>query len=136
MHGHLSFSARVKEHGPMFDVFLVNCMTNISTEKIRIACRVRLLNEFPEIRNVKLLFIKEQKAGDCYRRAIVWLSAQLVRPYWLSSRNFFQGGIYCYANFFCNAIVFGPNFREGQTFSGGQTASGGRPPPPVEESQP
>ena len=53
---------------------------------------------------------------------------------WLSSRNFFQGGkIYCYANFFCYAIVFRPNFREGQKFSGGQTASGGRP--PVEESQ-
>ena len=46
---------------------------------------------------------------------------------WLSSRNFFQGGkIYCYANFSCYAIVFGPNFREGQKFSGGQTASGGR----------
>ena len=40
----------------------------------------------------------------------------------------FSGGgkIYCYANFFCYAIVFGPNFREGQKFSGGQTAA---PPP-------
>ena len=54
---------------------------------------------------------------------------------WLSSWNFFKGGkIYCYANFFCYVIVYGPNFREGQRFSGGQTASGGRP-PPVEESQ-
>ena len=45
--------------------------------------------------------------------------------FWLSSRNFFQGGkIYCYANFYCYAIVFGPNFREGQKFSGG------RPPAP------
>ena len=46
------------------------------------------------------------------------------------------GGIYYYANFFCYAIVFGPNFREGQKFSGGQTASGRRPLPSlVEESQ-
>ena len=55
-----------------------------------------------------------------------------VREFWLSSRNFFQGGkIYCYANFFCYAIVFGPNFREGQKFLGGQTASGGCPPAPL-----
>ena len=34
---------------------------------------------------------------------------------------FFRGvKIYCYANFFCYAIVFGPNFREGQKFSGGR----------------
>ena len=46
------------------------------------------------------------------------------------------GKIYCYANFFCYAIVFELNFREGQKFSGGQTVSGGAPPcPPVEESQ-
>ena len=32
---------------------------------------------------------------------------------------FSGGGIYCYANFFCYAIVFGPNFRRGQTASGG-----------------
>ena len=34
---------------------------------------------------------------------------------------FFGGGgkIYCYANFFCYAIVFGPNFKERQKFSGG-----------------
>ena len=33
----------------------------------------------------------------------------------------FSGGkIYCYANFFCYAIVFGPNFREGQKLSGGR----------------
>ena len=40
---------------------------------------------------------------------------------WLSSRNFFQGGgkIYCYANFYCYSIDFGPNFREGRKFSGG-----------------
>ena len=44
-------------------------------------------------------------------------------------QEFFQGGskIYCCANFFCYAIVFGPNFREGQKFSGGQTASGAPP---------
>ena len=51
---------------------------------------------------------------------------------------FFRGGkIYCYANFYCYSIVFGPNFKEGRKFSGGETASeGGRPPvPPVEESQ-
>ena len=52
----------------------------------------------------------------------------------LSFRNFFQGGgkIYCSANFFCYAIVFGPNFTEGQTASGGVPCP---PPPPVEESQ-
>ena len=46
--------------------------------------------------------------------------------------DFFRGGgkIYCYANFFCYVIVFGPKFREGQKFSGGKTASGGRPLPP------
>ena len=40
--------------------------------------------------------------------------------------EFFSGGgkIYCYANFFCYAIVFGPNFR-------GETASGGHPPFPL-----
>ena len=55
---------------------------------------------------------------------------------WLSSRNFFRGGkINCYANFYCYAIVFGPNFREGQKFSEEQTASGGAPCPPVEQSQ-
>ena len=45
--------------------------------------------------------------------------------------------IYCYANFFCYAIVFGPNFREGQKFSGGANCLRGHPlpPPPVEESQ-
>ena len=37
----------------------------------------------------------------------------------------FQGGIYCYANFFRYAIVFGPNFREGQKFSGGKLPQGG-----------
>ena len=32
---------------------------------------------------------------------------------------FREGGkIYCYANFFCYAIVFGPNFREGKSFQG------------------
>ena len=55
---------------------------------------------------------------------------------WLSSRDFFRGGIYCYANFFCNAnfsIVFGPNFGGGKSLRGRrETASG----PPVEESQP
>ena len=51
---------------------------------------------------------------------------------WLSSINFFRGGIYCYANFFYYAIVFGPNFRERQKFrgGGGQAVSGH-----VEESQ-
>ena len=39
----------------------------------------------------------------------------------------FSGGIYCYANFFCYAIVFGPNFREGQKFSGGTASGGGCP---------
>ena len=49
----------------------------------------------------------------------------MARVFWLSSRNFFRGDkIYCYANFFCYAIVFGPNFRMGQTFSGRQTAAG------------
>ena len=34
------------------------------------------------------------------------------------AQEFFQGcKIYCYANFFCYAIVFGPNFKEGQKFS-------------------
>ena len=57
---------------------------------------------------------------------------------WLSYRNIFRGGggkIYCYANFFCYAIVFGPNFREGQKFSGGKLPQGGAPAPTVEESQ-
>ena len=34
-----------------------------------------------------------------------------------------RGKIYCYANFFCYTIVFGPNFREEQKFSGGQTGA-------------
>ena len=51
--------------------------------------------------------------------------------FWLSSRNFFKGGkIYC-ANFYCYAIVFGPNFREGQKFSGGNCLRGGAPCPPL-----
>ena len=39
----------------------------------------------------------------------------------------FLGGIYCYANFYCYSIVFGPNFREGQKFSreGGKLPQGG-----------
>ena len=50
---------------------------------------------------------------------------------WLSSRNFFQGGkLYCYANFYCHSIVFGPNFREGQKFSGGNCLRGTPPAPP------
>ena len=53
---------------------------------------------------------------------------------WRSSRNFFQGGgkIYCYANFFCYAIVYEPNFMERQSLRGegrGKTASGGAPCP-------
>ena len=47
---------------------------------------------------------------------------------WLSSSNFFSGGgkIYCYANFYCYSIVFGPNFREGRKFSGrGESFQGG-----------
>ena len=45
---------------------------------------------------------------------------------------FFRGGkIYCYANFFCYAIVFGPNLREGQKFSGGANCLRGRPRPPL-----
>ena len=62
----------------------------------------------------------------------------MLRPlFWLSSRNFFQGGkIYCYANFFCYAIVFGPNFKKGRKFSGWANCLRGAPPcPPVEESQ-
>ena len=53
--------------------------------------------------------------------------------YWLSSRNFFEGGggkIYCYANFFCYAnfsILFGPNF--------GGLLQGVPPAPSLEESQ-
>ena len=43
---------------------------------------------------------------------------------WLSSRNF-VGGIYCHANFFCDAnfsFVFGPNFKEVKISRGAQTA--------------
>ena len=56
---------------------------------------------------------------------------------WLSSKIFFRGGkIYCYANFYCYSIVFGPNFRKGRKFSGGANCLGGAPlPHPVEESQ-
>ena len=50
---------------------------------------------------------------------------------WLSSGNFFRGGkIYCYANFFCYAIVFGPNLKEGQKFLGGKLPQGEVPPAP------
>ena len=35
------------------------------------------------------------------------------------------GKIYCFANFYCYSIVFGPKFREGQKFSGG--GGGGAP---------
>ena len=46
---------------------------------------------------------------------------------WLSSMILFSGGgeIYCYANFFYYAIIFGPNFRERQKFSGGGKLSQG-----------
>ena len=45
---------------------------------------------------------------------------------------FSEGGkIYCYANFFCYAIVFGPNFRERQKFSGGANCLRGAPPCPL-----
>ena len=37
----------------------------------------------------------------------------------------FFRGVDRFTNFFCYAIVFGPNFREGQKFSGEKTASGG-----------
>ena len=44
---------------------------------------------------------------------------------------FFKGGkVYCYANFFCYAIVFGPHFREVQKFSGGKLPQG-MPPCPL-----
>ena len=45
------------------------------------------------------------------------------------------GEIYCYANSFCYAIVFGPKskFKEGKSIQGSGTASRGAP--PVEESQ-
>ena len=51
---------------------------------------------------------------------------------WLSPGNFFREGgkIYCFANFYCYSIVFGPNFREGQKFSrggGGKLPQGGAP---------
>ena len=43
--------------------------------------------------------------------------------------------MYCYANFYCYSIVFGPNFREGQKFSRGADCLRGVPPaPPVGES--
>ena len=44
----------------------------------------------------------------------------------------FSGGIYCYANFNCYSIVFGPNFREGRKFSGEEELPQGAPlcPPP------
>ena len=49
---------------------------------------------------------------------------------------FFRGGkIYCYANFYCYSIVFGPNVREGQSFQGGKLPQGAPPCPPVEENQ-
>ena len=51
---------------------------------------------------------------------------------WLSSRIFFRGvggKIYCYANFYCYSIVFGPNFREGRKFSGGLLPQGAPPAP-------
>ena len=47
----------------------------------------------------------------------------------------FSGGkVYCYANFFCYAIVFGPNFRE-KSPRGVNCLRGASPCPPVEESQ-
>ena len=60
---------------------------------------------------------------------------------WLAFfQEFFEGEIYCYANFFCYAnfsVVFGPNFREAKVFEGGKLPQGDAPcPPPVEESQP
>ena len=50
--------------------------------------------------------------------------------FWLSSRNFFEGGkIYCYANFFCYdnfSIVFGLNFK-GQKSPRGELSQGAPP---------
>ena len=47
------------------------------------------------------------------------------------------GKIYCYGNFYCYSIVFGPNFREGQKFSrgGGANCLKGAPPPWEKASQ-
>ena len=55
---------------------------------------------------------------------------------WLSARNFFGGGIYCYANFNCYPIVFGPNFREGRKFSGEGDCLRGRPSAPPRGRKP
>ena len=47
-----------------------------------------------------------------------------------SNLAFFQGGagkIYCYANFYGYAIVFGPNFRRGQSLQGGKLPQGAPP---------
>ena len=51
--------------------------------------------------------------------------------FWLSSRTFFRGKIYCYANF---SIVFGPNFRGG-SLRGKKLPQRAPPCLPVEESQ-
>ena len=58
-----------------------------------------------------------------------------IQSSWFYPRNVFHGGgggggIYCYANFYCYSIVFGPNFREGQKFSrgGGGKLPQGAPP--------
>ena len=47
-----------------------------------------------------------------------------------SSRNFFRGQIYCYANFFCDAnfsIVFGLNFRGQKSLRGANCLRGAPP---------
>ena len=54
------------------------------------------------------------------------------------SLEFLSGGgkIYCYANFYCYSIVFGPNFRDGQKFSRGANCLRGEPPcPPWEKAR-
>ena len=76
--------------------------------------------------------VKSSAAFSLFTKHLTRFGLTVCFISWLSSRNFFQGRgkIYCYANFFCYAIVFGPNFREGQKFSGGENCLRGRPPPP------
>ena len=78
--------------------------------------------------HLELFLIGDQKCVPSRNLWNVFGCTGFSRKCWLSFRNFFRGGIYCYANF---SIAFGPDFR-------GKSPRGKLPPGwggPVEESQ-
>ena len=72
-------------------------------------------------------------ADSLFSPILVYIKGKLVSyPGFLL--GIFSGGggkIYCYANFYCYSIVFGPNFREVRKFSGGANCLRGRPTAPL-----